>query len=87
MADELMTEGGIPTAQRGIASAVNETYNYSNSSLFGGMLPAYYKDYYWRYLRPAIQWLDGYVLSLHGDGSGIISTRIGSNLLVDSQNR
>lgn len=78
----VVTNAGVPTWQTGLAQAVNETYNYANSSLFYGLLPAYYRDYSWKYLRPAVQWLDGYVDSLHQNGfSGIISTRIGSKLI------
>lgn len=75
---------GIPQWQTGLARAVNETYNYNvNGSLWSGLLPTYMKDYAWRYVRPALQWLDGYVYSLHsaeGD-TGIISTRIGNVLI------
>ena len=78
----VITNAGVPTWQTGISQAINETYNFANSSLWLGLLPAYYRDYAWRYLRPAIQWLDGYVPSLHQNGfSGIVSTRIGSKLI------
>ena len=82
--EELMIHNaGIVEWQRGLSLAINETYNYANSSLFLGVLPAYYRDYAWRYLRPAIQWLDGYVPSLHQGGfSGIMSTRIANKLIT-----
>lgn len=74
---------GVSEFQRGLAQTVNETYNYANSSLFLGVMPAYYRDYAWRYLRPAIQWLDGYVSSLHQQGtSGIMATRIATKLIT-----
>ena len=74
---------GVSEFQKGLSKAVNETYNYANSSLFLGVMPAYYRDYAWRYLRPAIQWLDGYVPSLHQEGvSGIMSTRIATKLIT-----
>lgn len=89
MADELpksenvVANAGIVEWQRGLSLAVNETYNYANSSLFLGVMPAYYRDYAWRYLRPAIQWLDGYVPALHQGGfSGIMSTRIATKLIT-----
>lgn len=77
-----VTDAGMTTWQRGLAAAINNTYNYSNSSLFIGTLPAYYRDYAWRYLRQAICWLDGYVPELHYQGeSGIMSTRIATALI------
>ena len=77
-----VTDAGMTTWQRGLAAAINNTYNYSNSSLFIGTLPAYYRDYAWRYLRQAICWLDGYVPELHQQGeSGIMSTRIATALI------
>lgn len=81
--ENIIKNANIPAWQRGIAEAVNETYNYSNSSLFYGLLPAYYRDYAWRYLRPAVQWLSGYVPSLHQNGfSGVVSTRIATKLVT-----
>lgn len=81
--ENIVKNANIPAWQRGIAEAVNETYNYSNSSLFYGLLPAYYRDYAWRYLRPAVQWLSGYVPSLHQNGfSGVVSTRIATKLVT-----
>lgn len=74
---------GVPEFVGGIAAAVNETYSYANNSLFYALIPAYYRDYATRYLRPSLQWLDGYVYSLHAGGaSGIISTRIGTRLIT-----
>lgn len=81
--EQITKNANIPTWQRGLAEAVNETYNYANSSLFYGLLPAYYRDYAYRYLRPAVQWMSGYVPSLHQNGfSGIVSTRIATNLIT-----
>ena len=89
MADEAPTSeiivgnAGVCDWQIGLSQIVNETYNYANSSLFLGVMPAYYRDYAWRYLRPAIQWLDGYVPALHQQGfSGIMSTRIATKLIT-----
>lgn len=84
MVERVIDNVGVPQWQEGIASAVNDTYSYTmNSSLFFGLLPAYMKDYAWRYIRPCLQWLDGYVFSMHSNGtSGIISTRIGNALIT-----
>ena len=67
--------------QAGLSSAINETFSYKQNSYFYGMLPAYYRDYAWRYIRVACQWLDGYVYTLH-NGTGIVSTRIGTKLIT-----
>ena len=81
--EQITRNANIPSWQRGLAEAVNETYNYANSSLFYGLLPAYYRDYAYRYLRPAQQWMSGYVPSLHQNGfSGIVSTRIATKLIT-----
>lgn len=72
---------GVGSWQTGLAQAVNETYSYANSSLFCAVIAGYYRDYAYRYIRPACQWLDGYVPSIHWGGSGIISTRIASSLI------
>lgn len=81
--EKVVDNADIPAWQQGLAGAVNDTYSYANSSLFYGMMPAYYRDYAWRYVRVACQWLDGYVPSIHQSGiSGIMSTRIASKLLT-----
>lgn len=89
MAEE-KTEGKVETQiqplalsawQSSVASAVNQTYSYTNSSLFCGVIAGYYKDYAYRYILTACQWLDGYVPRIHWDGSGIMSTRIGGSLI------
>lgn len=72
---------GVSDWQTSLARAVNETYSYANSSLFCAVVAGYYRDYAYRYIRPACQWLDGYVPSLHWSGSGMISTRIASSLI------
>lgn len=72
---------GVSAWQDSLARAVNETYSYANSSLFCAVVAGYYRDYAYRYIRPACQWLDGYVPSLHWSGSGMISTRIASALV------
>jgi len=72
---------GVSDWQTSLANAVNETYSYANSTLFCAVVAGYYQDYAYRYIRPACQWLDGYVPSLHYQGSGMISTRIASALI------
>lgn len=73
---------GVTTWQVGLAAAVNETYSYSNSSMFCAQIAGYYRDYALRMVLPCVRWLDGYVPSLHQSGqSGIISTHIASKLI------
>lgn len=81
--EHIIDNVGVPTWQQGLAAAVNDTYSFTNnSSLFFGLLPTYMKDYAFRYVRPCLQWLDGYVYNLHSQGtSGIISTKIGKALV------
>lgn len=67
--------------QSSVASAVNQTYTYSNSALFCGVIAGYYKDYAYRYILTACQWLNGYVPAIHWNGSGIMSTHIGGSLI------
>lgn len=68
--------------QKGLAVAINDTFSFARNNTFYALLPAYYRDYAWRYIKPACEWLDGFVWSLHNSGiSGIISTRIGSKLI------
>lgn len=67
--------------QSSVAAAVNQTYTYTNSSLFCGVVAGYYKDYAYRYILTACQWLDGYVPRIHWDGSGIMSTHIAGCLI------
>ena len=69
----------IPAVE-GLARAINRTYNYSNNSAFGALIPNFYRDYYYRNVQIACAWLDGYVPDLHAQ-SGIISTRIASALI------
>lgn len=80
--DQQLGNIGVATWQVGLAAAVNETYNFANSSLFCAQIAGYYRDYAYRYVRVACQWLDGYVPTLHMQGqTGIISTRIAGKLI------
>ena len=79
--DQKVEALNVSSFQQGLSRVVNETYSYANSSLFAAVGAGYYKDYLWRCVRPAIQWLDGYVPSIHWGGSGIMSTRIASSLI------
>lgn len=80
--DAGVENANLPKWQNGLSQAVNETYTYSNSNLFYALIPTYYRDYAWRYIRVACNWMDGYVPSIHGDTTGIISTRIGGSLIT-----
>lgn len=75
---------GVSIWQKGLAAAINETYSFANNSMaIYGIIPNYMRDYMYRYIRPCMQWLDGYVHSLHQSGSsGIISTKIGKSLIT-----
>lgn len=78
-----IANGDIPSWQTGLSAYVNQTYSYSQQPLFYALAPTYLRDYLVRYIRPCIQWLDGYVPSLHQAGaSGIISTRIAHRLIT-----
>lgn len=77
MSDEISDMNIV--ALSGLAQTINSTYTFANNSLFGALIPKYYKDYYYRYIKLACAWLDGYVPTLHNQ-TGIISTRIGSQL-------
>ena len=80
--DITIENAGLPTFQTQLAQAINDTYSYSNNSLFYSIIPTYYRDYAIRYIRPACQWMDGYVPSIHNCVTGIISTRIASKLIT-----
>ena len=71
----------ISTWQGSVASAVNQTYSYSNSALFCAAISGYNKDYAYRYVLTAVQWMDGFVPRIHWDGSGIMSTHIAGSLI------
>lgn len=80
--DTVVGNIGVSTWQTGLAAAVNETYSYSNSSIFCAEIAGYYRDYALRMVLPCVRWLDGYVPSLHQNGfSGIVSTHIASKLI------
>lgn len=73
---------GVSNFQTQLAQAVNDTYSYANNSLFYAIIPSYYRDYAVKYIRPACQWMDGFVPSIHNVVTGIISTRIASKLIT-----
>lgn len=79
--DTIIENIGVSEWVTSLAAALNETYSYSNSTLFVAEISGYYKDYALKYIKPAVQWMDGFVPTLHNNGTGIISTRIGSKLL------
>jgi hypothetical protein len=72
---------GVPEWQTSLSSVVNQTYSYATNMLFCTAVGGYNLDYAYRYVKPSVQWLDGYVPALHWSGSGILSTRIASSLI------
>jgi len=88
MADESVTRIeyyvpnlGFSKEQIGLTNVVNQTYSFANSSFFAAAIASNYKDYSWRLIRPACEWMDGYVPSIHGGDTGIMSTRIATALI------
>ena len=80
--DNIVPNAGVSTFQSSLVQVVNDTYSYANSSLFIAAIAGYYQDYAYRYIRPAVQWLDGYVPAIHTAGTGIMSTHIGGALIT-----
>lgn len=75
-------KSGWGTFQNSLQLAINNTYSYNNqANLFCALVPSHLKDYAQKYVLPCCQWVDGYVPALHGDGSGIVSTRIATSLI------
>lgn len=79
--DFVVSNAGVSVFQSGLAQVVNDTYSFANSSLFIAAIAGYYHDYAYRYIRPSVQWLDGYVPSIHTAGTGIMSTHIAGSLI------
>lgn len=80
--DAVVGNAGVSTFQNGLVQVVNQTYSYANSSLFIAAIAGYYQDYAYRYIKPSVEWLDGYVQSLHTAGTGIMSTHIAGALIA-----
>lgn len=75
-------KSGWGTFQNSLQLAINNTYSYNNqANLFCALVPSHLKDYAQKYVLPCCQWVDGYVPAIHGDGSGIVSTRIATSLI------
>ncbi len=79
--DTIVPNAGVSVFQSGLAQVVNDTYSFANSSLFIAAIAGYYQDYAYRYIRPSVQWMDGYVPSIHTAGTGIMSTHIAGALI------
>ncbi len=79
--DSVVPNAGVSVFQTGLVQVVNDTYSFANSSLFIAAIAGYYQDYAFRYIRPSVQWLDGYVPSIHSPGTGIMSTHIAGALI------
>lgn len=63
-----------------IALVPNNTYNYSNSSVFYSLVNSNYLNYYQQVIRKCQEWLDGFDPSFHKAELGIFSTRIGAKI-------
>ena len=63
-----------------IALVPNQTYNYSNSTVFYSLVNYSFKNYYDTVIKKSQQWLDGYDPSFHKAEKGIFSTRIGAKI-------
>lgn len=69
-------------------SQVNRLYNanmpilkeWTNKSNYYLAYPTYYRPYAEYWLRPCLQWFDGYVPEIHNEQNAIISTKIGNTL-------
>lgn len=74
---------GMPTFVSGLARIVNNTYYYENNSLFVSLMPTYMREYALRYVKPCLDWLDGFVKEIHFDAQmGIMSTKIAKSLIT-----
>src|SRR5574344_1428977 len=60
------------------AVAVNQTFNFTNNSMFYALVNPNYYDYSWRILRVDFAWYDGYVIGCHNVQNGIASPHIGT---------
>ena len=63
-----------------VAFVPNNTYNYSNSSVFYSLVNYSFKNYYTTVIQKSQQWLDGYDPSFHKANKGIFSSRIGAKI-------
>ncbi len=63
-----------------LALVPNNTYNYSNSSVFYSLVNYSFMNYYKTVVMKSQQWLDGYDPSFHKAENGIFSTRIGAKI-------
>lgn len=63
-----------------VALLPNNTYNYSNSSVFYSLVNYSFLQYYQKVVRKSQEWLDGYDPSFHKASNGIMSSRIGAKI-------
>ena len=63
-----------------VALVPNNTYNYSNSSVFYSLVNYSFMNYYKTVIQKSQQWLDGYDPTFHKAENGIFSTRIGAKI-------
>lgn len=63
-----------------VAAVPNNTYNYSNSTVFYSLVNYNFKTYYNTVILKSQQWLDGFDPSFHKATYGIFSSRIGAKI-------
>lgn len=63
-----------------VALIPNQTYNYSNSSVFYSLVNYSFLNYYQTVVRKSQEWLDGFDSSFHKAEKGMFSTRIGAKI-------
>lgn len=63
-----------------VALIPNQTYNYSNSSVFYSLVNYAFLNYYQTVVKKSQEWLDGYDPAFHKANNGIFSTRIGAKI-------
>ena len=63
-----------------VALVPNNTYNYSNSSVFYSLVNYSFLSYYQKVVRKSQEWLDGFDPAFHKASNGIFSSRIGAKI-------
>ena len=63
-----------------VALVPNNTYNYSNSSVFYSLVNYSFLNYYQKVVRKSQEWLDGFDPAFHKASNGIFSSRIGAKI-------
>lgn len=63
-----------------LAAVPNNTYNYSNSTVFYSLINYSFLQYYQTVVLKSQQWLDGFDPTVHKGQNGIFSSRIGAKI-------